>query len=80
MPVRMLARCLGLVIGAGLAAAVATVLISTPAAQISAVVPVFDPFAYVAGPVVIVTACLLAASLPALRAARIDPITTLRHE
>ena len=36
------------------------------------------PFAYVAGPVV--TACVLAASIPARRAARIDPITTLRHE
>jgi ABC-type lipoprotein release transport system permease subunit len=30
--------------------------------------------------VIIVTACVIAASVPALRAARVDPMTTLRKD
>ena len=40
----------------------------------------FDPLAYVVGTLVVVIACLVASSFPALRAARIDPMTTLRAD
>jgi predicted permease len=71
----------GLVAGAALAGTLAIALMSTPAAsQISEMVDVLDPVAYLASLLCIVTACLLAASIPALRAARIDPMTTLRQE
>ncbi len=72
---------IGLVAGGGLAAALAIVLMSTPAAsQIGAVVHVFDPVAYAASLLLVVTTCALAASVPALRAARVDPIATLRND
>jgi len=71
----------GLVAGTGLAAAVATLLLSTPAAsEIGSLVHVLDPVAYITGVLVIASACLLASSLPMLRAARIDPIAALRNE
>jgi putative ABC transport system permease protein len=71
----------GLVAGGGLAAMLAIALMSTPAAsQIGSMVHVFDPIAYLASLLCIATACLLAASIPALRAARIDPMTTLRQD
>ena len=71
----------GLAVGGGLAAALAIVLMSTPAAShIGAIVHVFDPVAYAASLLLIVTACVLAASVPALRAARVDPIATLRND
>ena len=71
----------GVVAGGGLAAALAIVLMSTSAAsEIGDIVHVFDPVAYAASVLVIVTACLLAVSVPALRAARIDPIATLRKD
>jgi predicted permease len=72
---------IGLLIGGGLAAALAIALMSTRAAsQIGGVVHVVDPLAYAASVLIIVTACVLAASIPALRAARIDPIATLRKD
>ena len=72
---------IGLAAGGGLAAAVAIVLMATPAAsEIGSVVDVLDPVAYAASLLVIVTSCLLAVSVPALRAARIDPIATLRKD
>ena len=72
---------LGLAGGVGLAAAVAIVLTATPiAAEIGDWVDVLDPVAYAAGLLVIVTSCVLAVSVPALRAARIDPIATLRKD
>jgi ABC-type antimicrobial peptide transport system permease subunit len=71
----------GLFAGGGLAAGFAIVLMSTPAAaEIGSTVRVFDPMAYAASLLVIVTACVLAASVPAVRAARIDPIATLRND
>ncbi len=71
----------GLLAGGGLAAGVAIVLMSTPAAsEIGNTVRVFDPMAYAASLLVIVAACVLAASVPALRAARVDPIATLRND
>ena len=71
----------GLLAGGGLAAAVAIVLMSTPAAvEIGNTVRVFDPLAYAASLLVIVITCVAAASIPALRAARVDPIATLRQD
>lgn len=72
---------IGLIVGGGLAGGLAIVLMSTPAAsKIGSIVRVFDPVAYAASLACIVTACVLAALIPALRAARIDPIATLRQE
>jgi predicted permease len=72
---------IGLAAGGGLAAAVAIVLMATPvASEIGSTVNVLDPVAYAASLLVIVTSCLLAVSVPALRAARIDPIATLRKD
>jgi hypothetical protein len=71
----------GLLAGGGLAAAVAIVLMSTPAAaEIGNTVRAFDPLAYAASLLVIVTSCVAAVSIPALRAARVDPIETLRQD
>jgi ABC-type lipoprotein release transport system permease subunit len=49
-------------------------------ATIAEVVRVTDPIAYMASLVAIVTACLLAAWIPASRASRLDPMRTLRQE
>ena len=71
----------GLLAGASLAASLATILIATPAAApIAAIVRVTDPVAYAGSLLSIVAACLLAAWLPATRAARLDPMQTLRQE
>jgi len=72
---------IGLMAGGGLAAALATVLIATPLASlVGSLVHVFDPVAYAASVLVIVTSCVLSASVPAYRAARVDPIATLRMD
>ena len=71
----------GLAAGAALALAVATVLLTTGAAEeLGGVVRLFDPVAYAASMTCIIVACVLAASVPALRAARIDPIAVLRRD
>jgi predicted permease len=71
----------GLSAGIGLAAALATILIALPVgAKVAEVVRVADPIAYVASLLVIVGACLLAAWIPATRAARLDPMRTLRQD
>jgi predicted permease len=71
----------GLIAGAGLAAILATVVLATPAgAMIGEIVYVTDPVAYAASLIVIIAACLLAAWIPATRAARVDPMQTLRQE
>jgi hypothetical protein len=71
----------GLIAGAGLAAALAAAVLATPVgAPISRIVQIADPVAYLASVGVIVTACLLAAWIPAARAARVDPMRTLRQE
>ena len=72
---------IGLIAGGGLAAALAIVLITTPVASlIGGIVYVFDPVAYAASLLVIMTSCVLAASVPAFRAGRLDPIATLRMD
>jgi predicted permease len=71
----------GLLGGAGFAASLATILIAMPAgAVISEIVHVTDPVAYAASLLVVVAACLLAVWIPATRAARVDPMQTLRQE
>ena len=56
-------------------------LLATPAAAtIGEIVHVLDPVAYAVSLLVIVAACLAAASIPATRAARLDPTRTLRQE
>jgi ABC-type lipoprotein release transport system permease subunit len=71
----------GLIAGAGLAAVLASAVLATPAgALISQIVHVTDPVAYLASLGVIVVACLLATGSPAARAARVDPMRTLRQE
>jgi predicted permease len=70
----------GLLAGGGLAAGLAIVLISTTASEINNTIRVLDPLAYAASLLVIITTCALAASVPALRAARLNPIVTLRQD
>jgi ABC-type antimicrobial peptide transport system permease subunit len=72
---------IGVLAGGGLAAVTAFVLLSTPAAEmIGTLVRAFDPLAYAVSLGVIIATCLAAAFLPARRAARIDPIATLRAD
>jgi ABC-type antimicrobial peptide transport system permease subunit len=71
----------GLLIGGGSAAGLAVLLLATPAAAtIGAIVHVLDPVAYAASLLIIITACLVAAAVPASRAARLDPTRALRQE
>ena len=64
----------GLIAGAGCAAALAAAVLATPAgAYISQIVHVTDPVAYASSLLVIIAACLLAAWIPAARAAKVDP-------
>jgi predicted permease len=70
----------GLIAGAALAAALAAAVLATPfGALISQIVHVTDPVAYLASLGLIVAVCLLAAWIPAARAAKVDPMRTLRQ-
>ena len=72
---------LGLLIGGVSAAGLAGLLQATLGAEtIGRIVHVLDPVAYAASLMVIIAACLVAASIPATRAARLDPMRTLRQE
>ena len=71
----------GLLLGGSAAAGLSVLLLSTPgAAVIGQIVQVLDPIAYGTSLLVIMTACLAAASIPASRAARLDPTRTLRQD
>jgi predicted lysophospholipase L1 biosynthesis ABC-type transport system permease subunit len=71
----------GLLAGAVLAASLATILLAMPlGAMLGQVVHVTDPVAYAGSLLLIVAACLLAAWIPATRAARLDPMQTLRQQ
>jgi predicted permease len=71
----------GLAVGAGSAMALAAVLRASPlAAETSGAIDVLDPVAYLGSLLIIVAACAIAASLPARRAARIDPMVMLRQD
>jgi len=70
----------GLLAGAALAAALAKAVLATPfGALISQIVHVTDPVAYLASLGLIVAVCLLAAWIPAARAAKIEPVRALRQ-
>lgn len=72
---------IGLGAGAACAAALAAAVLATPVGGLIAqIVQVTDPVAYLGSLGVIVAACMLAAWIPAARAARIDPVRTLRQE
>jgi predicted permease len=71
----------GLIVGAGSAGALAAAVIATPVgAYISEIVHLTDPVAYASSLLVIIAACLVAAWVPAARAAKVDPMRTLRQE
>jgi predicted permease len=71
----------GLFLGASLTAALGAALLATPAAElIGSSVRLFDPLAYAASLLCIVTSCASAALIPAVRAARVDPIAALRQD
>ena len=70
----------GLSIGGVSAAGLAALLRATLGADtIGRIVHVLDPIAYAVSLFVIIAACLVAASIPATRAARLDPMM-LRQE
>jgi predicted permease len=72
---------IGLAIGALAAAGLAALLLASPAAAgLGEVVRVLDPVAYAAAVVIVVAACLVAASIPAARAAKLNPTEALRQE
>jgi hypothetical protein len=72
---------MGLTIGIGLAWAASTAFMATPiAARLAGFIDVRDGIAYVGALSFVVGASLVAAAVPTLRAARIDPVTTLRQE
>ena len=71
----------GLAVGGGSVGGLAALLLATPAAAgIGDVVHALDPVAYAVSLLIIIAACLVAASIPATRAARLDPMRTLRQE
>jgi predicted permease len=71
----------GLAVGALLAAAVAGALMASPlASTVDTVVRVFDPAAYALGLAVIVVACMVASTVPALRAVSVNPGMMLRKD
>jgi predicted permease len=73
---------LGITVGVFLAWTVSAILASRlpVSGPFAGVIHLFDGVAYAGSLLTIVAACVVAASVPALRAARIDPIVTLRHD
>jgi hypothetical protein len=72
---------IGAVIGGASAAGLAKLLLATAgAATIGNIVHVLDPVAYAGSLLLIIAACLAATSIPATRAARVDPARTLRQQ
>ncbi len=70
----------GLALGVALAAGFGAALLASPGAElIGSAVRLFDPLAYGASLLCIITACVCAALVPALRAGRIDPMAALRQ-
>ena len=70
---------IGLAAGAALALAAGIVLLTT-LEPIGTIVKLLDPVSYLAGVLLIVIACALAAWIPTMKAAHIDPMKSLRHE
>ena len=71
---------IGLALGASLALAIG-ILLATNLEPIGSIVRLLDPVAYVGKPVADRgVACALAAWIPTMHAARIDPMKSLRHD
>jgi ABC-type antimicrobial peptide transport system permease subunit len=70
----------GLLAGGAVSGSLATYFVLTLGALNNHMLDVYDPVAYAMGGLVTVGACALAAALPAWRAARLDPIETLRQD
>jgi len=71
----------GIACGALAVSGLAAALLATPAASgLADTVRLLDPVAYASAVVVIIAACLVAAAVPAARAARLDPTRALRQE
>ena len=70
----------GLTLGGVLSASASGLLLATLGRSIGQIVRVLDPIAYGTSLLIILAACLAAASIPATRAARLDPARTLRQE
>ena len=71
----------GLLLGGGAAAGLSALLLATPGAEfIGQLVHALDPVAYATSLLIITAACLAAASIPAARAAHLDPTRTLRQD
>jgi predicted permease len=70
---------IGMLVGGSITAALGAVLLAT-LAPVGSVVRLFDPVAYAASLLCIVTACACAALIPALRAVRSDPVAALRQD
>jgi ABC-type antimicrobial peptide transport system permease subunit len=71
---------MGLILGGVLSASASGLLLAMLGRSIGQIVRVLDPIAYGTSLLVITAACLAAASIPASRAARLDPTRTLRQE
>jgi ABC-type antimicrobial peptide transport system permease subunit len=69
----------GIFLGGSLTAALGALLLAT-LAPIGSIVRLFDPVAYAASLLCIITACAGAALIPALRAVRSDPVAALRQD
>jgi putative ABC transport system permease protein len=69
----------GLIVGAVLSLATGIVLLTT-LEPIGSIVRLLDPIAYVGSLAIIILACAVAAWVPTMHAARIDPMKSLRHE
>jgi len=69
----------GLIVGAALALTTG-ILLLTNLEPIGSIVRLLDPIAYAAGLLIIILACGLAAWVPAMKAANLDPMKSLRHE
>jgi len=69
----------GLAVGSGLALALGILLLGF-LAPIGEFVRLLDPIAYLGSLSVIVVACMLAAWIPTMRAAHIDPMKSLRRD
>jgi ABC-type antimicrobial peptide transport system permease subunit len=56
------------------------IVLLTQVQAIGTIVRLLDPMAYVAGVLLIIAGCAAAAWVPTVRAARLDPMKSLRHD